>query len=141
MFSTETPSKQSKRLAIPTWNGGNMISMKKTVLATACATAFMASSAIASETYMCKHGNQERIISVVYDVEGQAVPCKVVYTKDSGVETPWSAENLVGYCEEQAAAFVEKQRAWGWTCEKQEAMQKMKDDNMMKDDGMVKDTM
>ena len=97
-----------------------MISMKKTVLATACATAFLASNAFAGETYMCKHGDKERIISVVYDVEGQAVPCKVVYTKDGAVETPWNAENLAGYCEEKAAAFVEKQRGWGWTCDKQE---------------------
>ncbi|MDX8382209.1 MAG: hypothetical protein R8M14_08890 [Ghiorsea sp.] len=99
-----------------------MISMKKTIAATVCATALMASSAWA-DTYVCKHGNQERIISVVYQNEGQPVPCKVAYTKDSGVETPWSAENLAGYCEEKAAAFVGKQRAWGWTCEQQATQQ------------------
>ncbi len=97
-----------------------MIPMKQAVLATVCATAWVASSALAGETYICKHGHQERIISVVYDVEGQAVPCKVVYTKGDVVETPWNAQNQAGYCEEKAAAFVEKQRNWGWVCEKQE---------------------
>ena len=96
-----------------------MISMKTITLA-ACATAMMASSAWA-ETYVCKHGDKERLISVVYEQAGQAVPCKVVYVKDTGTETPWNAANLAGYCEEKAAAFVEKQRAWGWACEKQEA--------------------
>ncbi len=98
-----------------------MISIKKAAVAAACTTVLMASSAIANETYICKHGNQERTISIVYETEGQAVPCKVIYTKDTGTETPWNAENLAGYCEEKAAAFVEKQRAWGWTCDKQEA--------------------
>jgi hypothetical protein len=96
-----------------------MISIKKITFATVCATALMASSAWA-DTYVCKHGNQERVISVVYETQGQPVPCKVVYTKDTGVEIPWNAQNLAGYCEEKTAALVEKQRAWGWTCEKQE---------------------
>ncbi len=94
-----------------------MISMKTITLA-ACAASLMASSAWA-DTYVCKHGDKERVISVVYEKEGQAVPCKVVYIKDTGTETPWNAQNKAGYCEEQAAAFVEKQRSWGWTCEKQ----------------------
>ncbi len=96
-----------------------MISMKTITLA-ACATAVMASSAWA-DTYVCKHGDKERVISVVYEKEGQPVPCKVVYIKDTGTETPWNAQNQAGYCEEKAAAFVEKQRGWGWTCEKQDA--------------------
>jgi hypothetical protein len=99
-----------------------MISIKQVIFATVCATAMMASSALA-DTYICKHGDKERVISVVYEKEGQPVPCKVVYTKDTGVETPWNAQNQAGYCEEKAAAFVEKQRTWGWTCEKQEAAQ------------------
>ena len=28
----------------------------------------------------------------------------------------WSATNAAGYCEEKAAAFVEKQQGWGWEC-------------------------
>jgi hypothetical protein len=99
-----------------------MISIKKVTFATVCATAMMASSAWA-DTYICKHGNQERVISVVYETQGQPVPCKVIYTKDTGVETPWTADNLAGFCEEKAAALVEKQRGWGWTCDKQDAMQ------------------
>jgi len=98
-----------------------MISMKKAALAAACTTLFMASPLLANETYICKHGNQERQISVVYTNEGSPTPCEVTYTKDTGTQSLWRAENLAGYCEEKAAAFVEKQRSWGWACDKQEA--------------------
>lgn len=107
-----------------------MITLKKTTLAAVCATMFMASTAMANETYTCTHGAQERQISVEYTNEGSPVPCQVTYTKDTGTETLWNADNLAGYCEEQAAAFVEKQRSWGWTCEKQESMKEEAQETM-----------
>ncbi len=99
--------------------GKTMISIKNIALATACTSVLLATPLLANETYTCTHGNQERQISVVYANEGQAVPCEVTYTKLSGTESLWQAQNQEGYCEEKAAAFVEKQRAWGWDCAKQ----------------------
>ncbi len=81
---------------------------------------FAASPLWANQVYSCKHDNQERIISVVYANEGSPVPCEVTYTKMSGTQSLWRAENQVGYCEEKAEAFVEKQRSWGWECARQE---------------------
>ena len=95
-----------------------MISIKKTALTVTCSSILFATPLLANETYVCTHGNQERQISVVYANEGQAVPCEVTYTKLSGTESLWRADNKVGYCEEKAEAFVEKQRAWGWDCAK-----------------------
>lgn len=93
-----------------------MISLKKATLFAALTTLFISSTALANETYTCVHGNQQRVISVVYANEGASVPCEVTYDKGMGAVSLWQAENLVGYCEEKAAAFVEKQRGWGWTC-------------------------
>ena len=70
---------------------------------------------------VCSHGDQVRIIEVVY-TEGSEVPCEVHYTKAEGTEVLWSAQNLVGYCEEKAVAFADKQRGWGWTCAQADAM-------------------
>jgi len=28
----------------------------------------------------------------------------------------WRASSEVGYCEQKAAEFAEKQRGWGWQC-------------------------
>lgn len=69
------------------------------------------------ERYHCAFGQQGRTISVVYEVEGQAAPCEVRYEKEDGVETPWSADNEEGYCEEKAREFVEQHREWGWRCD------------------------
>jgi len=100
-----------------------MISIKKASIAAACVTMFMASPLLANEVYICKHDTQIRQITVTYATAGQSVPCEVTYIKETGTESLWEAQNLAGYCEEKAAAFVEKQRAWGWECAKQEAMQ------------------
>lgn len=79
----------------------------------------LALPALASEgeRYHCAFGQQGRTISVVYEVEGQAAPCEVRYEKEDGVETPWSADNEEGYCEEKAREFVEQHREWGWRCD------------------------
>ena len=68
--------------------------------------------------YVCSHDatDTNRIITVVYDSEGIEVPCEVTYDKGEGVQTLWRAEAQLGYCEEKAQAFTEKQAGWGWSC-------------------------
>ncbi|WP_341938130.1 hypothetical protein [Marinimicrobium sp. C2-29] len=92
--------------------------MKQTLLL-GLVLSLLALSARASEgeRYHCAFGQQGRTISVVYEVEGQAAPCEVRYEKENGVETPWSADNEEGYCEEKAREFVEQHREWGWRCD------------------------
>ena len=90
--------------------------MKKLVLISVAL--FFSTPLFANQNYVCKHGDQERKISVVYQSEGQQVPCEVTYEKDGGSESLWRAENTAGYCEEKAEMFVERQRGWGWECSK-----------------------
>ena len=78
----------------------------------------IAGFAQADETYVCLYGGNERIIHVSYPISGSTVPCEVVYEKDTGRQVLWSAQNEEGYCETKAAAFVEKQKGWGWDCSK-----------------------
>ena len=96
-----------------------MISLKKAAMFTAFTALFASSPLFANETYICKHGNQERTISIVYANADSAAPCEVTYDKGAGTESLWQAKNDVSYCEEKAAEFVEKQRGWGWDCNKQ----------------------
>lgn len=77
----------------------------------------LAFNAQADEVYHCAFGPQERIISVVYLQEGEALPCEVQYTKEGETETLWSATNEENYCEQQAQQFVEQHRDWGWRCD------------------------
>ena len=79
----------------------------------------LSQNVLAADNYSCKHGNQERVISVVYP-NGGDLPCEVHYQKAEGASVLWNAENVKGYCEEKAAAFVEKQEGWGWKCDKAE---------------------
>lgn len=65
---------------------------------------------------ICTHGNESRVIEVVYSSDGP-LPCEVHYTKAEGTQVLWSAQNAMGYCEQKAEEFTEKQRAWGWECE------------------------
>ena len=88
----------------------------KNAIILSLALTLLATPTLASTT-TCTYGSQERVISVVYLVDGQKVPCEVQYTKNGVTETPWSAENEEGYCEEKATALVEKQIGWGWSCE------------------------
>ena len=80
--------------------------------------ALIASTSFAMENQktVCTHGDQERLIEIVYTGEGE-VPCEVHYTKSTGTQVLWSAQGQTGYCEKKAAAFIEKQRGWGWNCE------------------------
>jgi hypothetical protein len=92
--------------------------MKKiTSLCLVATLSMIASFAAADETYLCTYGQEERVISVVYQDQVEKVPCEVRYQKDGVTETLWDAKDEVGYCEEKAKAFVEKQRGWGWRCD------------------------
>lgn len=97
-----------------------MISIRKVTPFAVLAALFISSAALADEAYVCKQGNQERVINIVYANAGATVPCEVTYTKEDGTtQSLWQAQNVAGYCEDNAAAFVEKQRGWGWDCSKQ----------------------
>jgi len=96
-----------------------MTSLKKATIFAAFTTLFISYPLLANETYVCKNGDQERTISIVYTNPGSTVPCEVTYDTGMGAESMWQAQNNTGYCEEKAGAFVEKQRGWGWDCNKQ----------------------
>ena len=87
-----------------------------TILCLTIALSMLASLAIADETYVCTYGQEERVITVVYQDQEAKVPCEVRYEKDGTTTTLWTAENEAGYCEEKAQDFVQKQREWGWIC-------------------------
>ena len=72
-------------------------------------------AASANERFVCTHGDQQRVIEIVYMGDGP-VPCEVRYDKGDGAQVLWSAQNSEGYCESHAKAFVEKQEGWGWSC-------------------------
>ena len=76
--------------------------------------------ATAQTVWKCTHGNQVRLIEIVYQNPPANVPCEVTYTKETeepGVaKSLWQATNNEGYCEEKAQAFVQKQEGWGWDC-------------------------
>lgn len=81
--------------------------------------------AVANDSYRyeCRHDRDLRTIEVVYLQRESAVPCEVRYTKDEMgkekvSETLWKANYEAGYCESEAASFVEKQEGWGWSCER-----------------------
>ena len=81
----------------------------------ALVTTLLCASANA-QNYSCKLNNQTRTISVVYVSPPAKIPCKVNYQKDERTVTLWRADNNQGYCEAKAAAFVKKQKDWGWDC-------------------------
>lgn len=78
--------------------------------------AAISASALAGPSYICHHYDSTREIEVVYELDGQSVPCKVVYRKAEGEQTLWTAQAEEGYCEDKAAAFAAKQEGWGWQC-------------------------
>ena len=109
--------------------------MKKlTALCFVISLGLLAGNAVADETYTCTQGDQERIITIVYQDQAAKVPCEVQYQKGDVTETLWNAQNQVGYCEEKVEAFLEKQRGWGWDCVMAGAA--MADDGMMQDEMM-----
>ena len=89
--------------------------MKKIILSSAILALAASFSASADTTYSCKHDSSERLITVAYP-EGGELPCEVQYTKGDDIQILWNAKNVKGYCEEKAAAFVDKQTGWGWSC-------------------------
>ncbi|GKT12380.1 MAG: hypothetical protein ISEC1_P1358 [Thiomicrorhabdus sp.] len=74
--------------------------------------------AFADETYVCKHANKERLISITYEKQASQLPCKVTYQKDGLTSELWSAKNVRGYCAKKAESLVAKQTGWGWACNK-----------------------
>jgi hypothetical protein len=71
-----------------------------------------------ADSWSCRHGNDVREVHVE-QTTSSPVPCQVVYQKlTEGVEDQvlWNAQNDASYCEEKAAAFVEKLESFGWTC-------------------------
>lgn len=76
---------------------------------------------IASTKYRCELQGMMRRVEINYEVPDSTVPCSVSYYKDTEVpgevNTLWTASNVEGYCEERAAAFVDKLGSWGWSCQ------------------------
>ena len=95
--------------------------MKFTLSVLFVAFIFVSFAAIASEEYVCENGGEKRVISVAYESDQQSVPCEVRYDKGEGVQTLWSAQSEVGFCETKANEFIAKQESWGWSCDKFEA--------------------
>jgi len=71
---------------------------------------------LADKTYLCTYGQDERVISVIYQDQQQQVPCEVRYQHDGMTEVAWTAQIEKGYCERKARDFVQQQLARGWSC-------------------------
>jgi peroxiredoxin len=83
-----------------------------TVLLVAVPTGIYASS------WSCSRNDHIREVIVEYTGQG-SVPCRVIYkkpTEDMESLLLWTADNVEGYCEEKAKAFIEKLEAWQWSC-------------------------
>ncbi|MCH1556199.1 MAG: hypothetical protein L7T26_08220 [Pseudomonadales bacterium] len=68
---------------------------------------------------ICRLGQLERKISVVYEQPPAQVPCQVRYVKtpEQEISFPWRAAREIGYCEARVKALAEKFQSLGWTCE------------------------
>ena len=79
------------------------------------------SPAVLANEFVCRSSSETRVISVEYEHKGWQVPCKVKYEKsvEGLTEYPWSAQALLGYCEDRATFLVGKLENWGWNCEAQ----------------------
>ncbi len=91
--------------------------MKLIVSLSVCVFLTLSFTAFAGQDYVCDNNGLKRIVSIVYQNEEAPVPCEVRYDKGQGVETLWTAQAEVGYCEARANEFIEKQESWGWSCE------------------------
>ena len=82
------------------------------------------SIAIAND-FVCRSGNEQRLISVEYEHKGWQVPCRVKYEKpaDGSVSYPWNAQASPGYCEDRAKFLVSKLENWGWDCTRKEPIE------------------
>ena len=65
----------------------------------------------------CSSGADVRTIEIFYETPGAKVPCRVDYSKTSGTQTLWRAQNKEGYCEEKSAALVSKLQGAGFECQ------------------------
>lgn len=82
------------------------------------AISLIAPFAASADAWSCRHDNDVREVHMVQTTDAP-VPCQVIYKKlTEGAEDQvlWNADNDAAYCEEKAAAFVEKLEGWGWTC-------------------------
>ncbi len=64
-----------------------------------------------NETTTCSINGQTRVVEVTHSDQG----CEVHYTKGSETKTVWSSSHAE-YCLQQATAFIEKQKGWGYKC-------------------------
>jgi hypothetical protein len=84
----------------------------------------LADTAAATQTneYQCRRDGLMRRVQLGGGTEGEAVPCEVVYWKDSerpGVgQILWNATTDAQFCEDKARELVEQLRGWGWQCER-----------------------
>ncbi len=91
--------------------------MHKWVLGAAALLSILTSGdSIAGSTQLCSYGHQQRLVSIVNAGAERSVPCQVQYTRRGTKISLWHAHHERGYCEAQAAAFVQKQIDWGWKC-------------------------
>lgn len=91
--------------------------MHKWVLGAAALLSILTSGdSIAGSSQLCSYGHQQRLISIVNAGAERSVPCQVQYKRRGTKNTLWYAHHERGYCEAQAAAFVQKQIDWGWKC-------------------------
>ena len=70
-------------------------------------------------SYQCTNGTLERRVEIVSE-GGLGLPCEVHYYKDTEMpgerQVLWTAQNVAGYCEEKATAFVSRLQGWGFSC-------------------------
>jgi hypothetical protein len=68
---------------------------------------------------ICKQDTRIRKVTLSQGDDGLA--CKVSYLKESQAageeKVLWSAKQKSDYCQQQATAFVEKLKSWGWSCQ------------------------
>ena len=76
----------------------------------------MCGHAWADKHTACVSGNQIRVLVLDYAVDGQQLPCQVIYKKQLESEVLWSATGQAGFCEAKLAEFLHKQAEWGWRC-------------------------
>ena len=69
--------------------------------------------------YECRLGELLRQVTIVYEMPGEAVPCRVRYSKpteDIADQVLWRATSESGYCEFKAKEFRAQLESWGWSC-------------------------
>jgi hypothetical protein len=88
------------------------------------AALLLADAAAATQTneYQCRREGLIRRVQLGGGTDGAAVPCEVVYWKDSeqpGVgQILWNAVTDARYCEQKARGLVEQLSGRGWQCER-----------------------